>query len=172
MKHRVKTSRLLSLLWREEGTTAIEMAIVLPLVMTLIMGIIEFGIMFHLSSLMTYAGNEAARLGKTGDTYGYSNAECVANNNCREQLTLKTVHDRMKDWVHDDGSLVVTQKSFGSFADLGASGTSGAGSGGQIVVYTVTLNWKLLTPLVGQIIGGEDGTIPITTQVLVKNESF
>lgn len=174
MNSQQNRTKIIHALWREEGSTALEMAIVLPMVMTLIMGIIEFCILFHLSSLMTNAGNEAARMGKTGNDYGYSDPQCVASNNCREQLTLKTIRDRMQDWVHDENALTVTQKAFGSFADLrnGATGVSGAGSGGQIVLYTVTLNWKLLTPLVGQIIGNEGGAIPITTQVLVKNESF
>jgi Flp pilus assembly protein TadG len=49
-----------------EGAALIEFAMVVPVLVFLLMAIIEFGIIFHLMSLSTYAANEASRAGKTG----------------------------------------------------------------------------------------------------------
>ena len=57
-------------------------------------------------------------------------------------------------------------------------GSSGAGIGaaGNIVVYTVAYNWKILTPIIGQWLGKPDPSspgrymIPMSASIVVKNE--
>jgi Flp pilus assembly pilin Flp len=57
----------------------------------------------------------------------------------------------------------------------GASG-SGVGASGNIVVYTVNYNWKILTPIIGQWLGRPDPNnagkyiIPMSASIVVKNE--
>ncbi len=57
----------------------------------------------------------------------------------------------------------------------GASGT-GVGASGNIVVYTVNYNWKILTPIIGQWLGKPDPSspgrymIPMSSSIVVKNE--
>jgi Flp pilus assembly pilin Flp len=57
----------------------------------------------------------------------------------------------------------------------GASGT-GVGAAGNIVVYTVNYNWKILTPIIGQWLGRPDPNnagrymIPMAASIVVKNE--
>jgi Flp pilus assembly pilin Flp len=57
----------------------------------------------------------------------------------------------------------------------GASGT-GVGAAGNIVVYTVNYNWKILTPIIGQWLGKPDPSnpgrfmIPMSASIVVKNE--
>jgi Flp pilus assembly protein TadG len=59
-----------------------------------------------------------------------------------------------------------------------AAGASGAGVGaaGNIVVYTVNYNWKILTPIIGQFLGKPDPSspgrfqIPMSASIVVKNE--
>jgi Flp pilus assembly protein TadG len=58
------------------------------------------------------------------------------------------------------------------------AGSSGAGVGGagNIVVYTVNYNWKILTPIIGQWLGKPDPNnagryiIPMSASIVVKNE--
>jgi hypothetical protein len=51
-----------------------------------------------------------------------------------------------------------------------------AGAAGAIVVYTVTYNWRVITPLVGKYLGIPDPTrpgrymIPMAARMVVKNE--
>ena len=47
----------------QRGTAAIEFAIVLPLLMVFIFGIIEFGLVFYDKAMVTNASREAARAG-------------------------------------------------------------------------------------------------------------
>jgi Flp pilus assembly pilin Flp len=57
----------------------------------------------------------------------------------------------------------------------GSSGT-GVGASGNIVVYTVNYNWKILTPIIGQWLGKPDPgnagryIIPMSASIVVKNE--
>jgi len=57
----------------------------------------------------------------------------------------------------------------------GASG-AGVGAAGNIVVYTVNYNWKILTPIIGQWLGKPDPQnagrymIPMGASIVVKNE--
>jgi len=63
----------------------------------------------------------------------------------------------------------------GQWDPAGASGT-GIGAPGNIVVYTVNYNWKILTPIIGQWLGnpisGSPGRyqIPMSASIVVKNE--
>jgi Flp pilus assembly pilin Flp len=60
----------------------------------------------------------------------------------------------------------------GQWDGPGATG-SGAGAAGEIVVYTVKYDWKILTPFVGPLLGTlKNGkyVIPLTASVVVKNE--
>ena len=145
-----------------EGAAIIEFAMVVPVLIYLLMGIIEFGIIFHLMSLSTYASNEAARAGKTGSVYAAAS---------RDAMIKDKVESILSPWMKNTGELVLNTKSYGSFSDLNAGGVAGAGNSGEVVLYTITLNWPVLTPVLGSIIGN-DGVVPIITRVLVKNEEF
>jgi Flp pilus assembly protein TadG len=63
----------------------------------------------------------------------------------------------------------------GSRDGPGASG-AGVGAAGNIVVYTVNYNWKILTPIIGQFLGKPDPSspgrfqIPMSASIVVKNE--
>lgn len=63
----------------------------------------------------------------------------------------------------------------GSRDGAGAAG-SGVGAAGNIVVYTVNYNWKILTPIIGQWLGNPDPgnpgryLIPMAASIVVKNE--
>jgi Flp pilus assembly protein TadG len=56
----------------------------------------------------------------------------------------------------------------------GAAST-GVGASGNIVVYTVTYNWNILTPFMGPLLGKKDVNtgkyyIPMSSSIVVKNE--
>jgi hypothetical protein len=146
----------------KRGAALIEFAIVIPALLWLLLAIIEFGIIFHLMSLSTYAANEAARKGKTGFTYGTAD---------RGALIQETVRQQMDPWMGQSASLSISSQSFGTFNDVGVNGIPGQGGGGQLVLYTITFQWPVLTPVLGSVFG-KDGKIDIESRVLVKNEEF
>ena len=145
-----------------EGAALIEFAMVVPVLVFLLMAIIEFGIIFHLMSLSTYAANEASRAGKTGNNYGAVS---------RDMLIKGKVEKILAPWMKNGKELNLQTESYGNFADLGAAGVVGAGNSGEVVLYTITLNWPVLTPVLGAAFG-PGGSVPIITRVLVKNEQF
>ena len=53
---------------RQRGAAAVEFAVVLPLLVVLVFGMIEFGIMFYNKAVITNASREGARAGITGLT--------------------------------------------------------------------------------------------------------
>lgn len=70
------------------------------------------------------------------------------------------------------------------YSDMNCNGTrdgpgassAGVGAAGNIVVYTVNYNWKILTPIIGQFLGRPDPQspgrfqIPMSASIVVKNE--
>jgi Flp pilus assembly protein TadG len=50
----------------QHGAAALEFAIVLPILMVLVFGMIEFGVMFYDKAIITNASREGARAGTTG----------------------------------------------------------------------------------------------------------
>jgi Flp pilus assembly protein TadG len=60
--------------------------------------------------------------------------------------------------------------------DGAGAASSGVGASGNIVVYTVNYNWKILTPIIGQWLGKPDPSSPgrymisMSSSIVVKNE--
>jgi Flp pilus assembly protein TadG len=60
--------------------------------------------------------------------------------------------------------------------DTAGASSTGVGTSGNIVVYTVNYNWKILTPIIGQWLGKPDPgspgryMIPMSASIVVKNE--
>lgn len=148
------------------GIAAIEMALTFPIIVWLTLGILELGIIFHITSLANYAANEAARMGKTG--YAFYNVQPT-----REQQIYGVMQNTLGAWVFEKDSLTVDSQVYGSFtqARTGRGGKSGSvGNSCDIVIYTATLQWKLLTPFFATLLGKE--TLPISSRVLTKNEGY
>lgn len=147
----------------QEGAALIEFVFIIPILLWLIMGILEYGIIFHLRSLATHAGNEAARLGKTGYLYGSQGS--------REALIEDTVKQYLAPWMGETAPLQVKSEAYGTYGSIGMNGTRGAGGAEQVVLYQVTYYWEIVTPFLGTTMGA--GTqLPITARALIKNEDF
>jgi len=71
----------------ERGAELIEMALVLPLLMLVIMGIIDFGFLFREMSVVTNAAREGARAGVLPD---YS-ADANVSNRVQQYLTASGI---------------------------------------------------------------------------------
>lgn len=159
------SARLMRVVRDRRGAAAVEFAIVAPLFIWLLMAIIEFGIIVHISSLANYAANNAARMAKTGSLYGGTGT--------RQQIIENTVRNTLQNWVSNSSDLTVTPTSFGSFSDVGfTTGTAGLGSGGQVVLYSIVLRRHVLTPIFGDLISRGTGYVNIRSTVLTQNEAF
>jgi hypothetical protein len=74
-------------------------------------------------------------------------------------------NDANNDDIPQDGEWTDTNGN--GFCD----GCSGLGSGENVAIYTITYPWKIMTPLIGAIVG-ENGIISLTAYSVVKNEPY
>ena len=177
-------------LWRcVRGATAVEFAIVLPVLLLTTIGTIEIAIVLFIGSSMEAAVFEASRFGITGSEDGVSRG------------------DRVLDIVADStyGLLDMTKVKldtlvYSSFADVGQPepwtdqndngawdagepwsdvngnavwdadmGAAGLGGPNDIVVYRLSYDWGVVTPMMAEILGG---SVHHVSSVAVRNEPW
>ena len=147
------------------GTVALEFALLSPIFFLLLMGIVEISLMIGAQQLLESAAYNASRLAKTGYT---------ATGQTQSQTVSQIVTNELSSYgILIDPSLVtMTAANYSSFSSA-ASGGGAAGFGGeqQIVVYTITYPWKLLTPIMSSIIG-TGGIVSLTSTIVVRNEPY
>ena len=147
------------------GVTAVEMALIAPVFFTMLMGIVEMGLMFGAQQLLENATYNTSRLAKTG---------YVANGQTQSQ----TVNQILTTELQSYGSLIsmtnvtMTETDYNSFSSAAAGGgATGYGTQQQIVVYTVTYPWKLFTPMISALIG-TGGVVNLISTIVVRNEPY
>lgn len=180
-------------LWRaEQGATALEFALVSPVLFLLVMGTVETALIYTAQNLLESATFSASRLGKTGRV----------NNASTQQQTIRVELERVAGALLDPKRIQITSFSYKDFNEVGQPepfvdannnkkrdngenytdinnngqydedrGSTGYGKATEIVVYQVRYPWDLFTPLMAEFIG-EDGTITLTSRAVVKNEPY
>lgn len=175
---------------REDGTTAVEFAMLAMPLCYLLFGTIEFGIAMMYQSMLESATIDSSRLGRTG--YSGSNIS-------REQTLLNSIQSRLHNML-DMSQVKITSKAYtsydvigkpepwtdknkngvvdpGEYTDINGNGKydtdmGQAGYGGpkDVVVYTVTYPWPVMTPIVASFFTG--GVFQMTSVAVVKNEPY
>ncbi|WP_223592031.1 TadE/TadG family type IV pilus assembly protein [Neobacillus bataviensis] len=108
----------------EKGQSLVEFALILPILILLLLGIIDFARIFHVYLTMDHAGREAARAASIGKDD--SNIKSTAINNA---------------------------SSIGLTADKIVVTPTGTRSSGSNVTIKITYPVTFLTPMIGNIIG-------------------
>lgn len=171
---------IIALRKNEEGATIIEFAIVAPVLFLIVFGIIEFSIIMFVSSAVESATFIGSRFGITGNDYAEfagdfndDNNDGIADNASREAFIRAEVEQRTLGLLNP-AQLSVTAEPFASLSgvDNGAEPTSlNPGGGGSAVLYNVTYDWPILTPLASLAIG-KDGFYRISSSTVALNEGF
>ena len=189
----MRRSRTLRGLMRaEDGVTALEFAIVAPVLMMLVFSIIEFSLIMMVYNVMEGATATSSRTGKTGYTgTGLTRQQTILNAITTragslldpDKLTMTSKFYKQYDQINDpepfiDANGNSMRDSGESFTDINGNGiwdadmgSSGYGSAGDVVVYNVTYPWPISTPIISQFIGN-GGIFNITTHAVVKNEPY
>lgn len=175
------------------GATALEYAIVLPVLFFLMMGLVEYDIVMGGSAVLDGAVVYAARLGKTGYTNATSTGTCpspvvngVVTPQTQSDFINCVVADRVRGFL-DPSKLQIFAKDYGNFSsgDVPVSctntvstpqtvplcSTSDLGKSGEVVVYTVTYPWDIVTPFL-QAFLGTGGVVTLSSSTVVKNEPY
>jgi len=174
----------------QRGATIVEFAVIFPVFILAIFGIIETAIVLFVSSSIEAAVLEASRFGVTGGltpgvsreervldiveakTYGlvdmdqvdiqtlvYASFDDIGQPEPFEDENLNTVYDDPEPFTDVNGNGVWD-------ADMGAAGLGGPS---DVVVYRVSYDWGVMTPLIRDILGD---SVRHVSSVAVRNEPF
>jgi Flp pilus assembly protein TadG len=139
----------------ERGAAILEVALTLPLVLLVSVGIFEFGRAFQTWQILTNAAREGARVAMLpGDDDGMAEQRVRAYMEAGQLLDFDTV------------GVVVNP---GGTIDLGG-GTASA----SIVTVTYPFNFIVLNPIARLVVGGSElgaAPITITASAAMRNES-
>lgn len=185
-------SRVTCLLRDARGVTAIEFALVAPVLLLMLFAVIEFSLIMLTNNLMESATATSSRLGKTGFS---------ASGQTREETILQSIADRAGSFINTN-NLTITTRVYdqfdqigdaepwidnnanlmpdpGEFVDVNGNGIYdtdmarvGYGDAEDIVVYTITYPWPIQTPIMRELVGDTNGNFTITTSAVVKNEPY
>lgn len=151
----------------QEGATAIEFAIVLPLLLLLVFGITEFCILIYESSTLEGALNSASRLGRTG----YPDITDAGNpGGTRWNAVLSTMQTQTSGLLNPS-KIQLDATAYLNFSSVGQQGQGVAqslGGGNDVVVYTASYPYPPMFFL--QSFVGKSPMITVTD--IVKNEPF
>lgn len=191
------STRLKSVLARlardRDGAAILEFAVAFPVILTGLVGLMELMTILFVTALMEGGLREAARFGITGyQPAGISREERIVQLVNRAGIGLLevtaadvslTVYSSFEDigqpepftdnnpanGVYDPGEPYQDVNGNGQWdADMGVAGVGGPG---DVVLYTLTYDWPLLTPLLTPFIGN-GGKIPLEASLAVRNEPY
>ncbi|MCJ8521180.1 hypothetical protein ABID21_004299 [Pseudorhizobium tarimense] len=176
----------------EDGATAVEFAMVAPVLLFMTFAIVESGIAFAADIILKNATYDAARTGRTGFVSEDSTQDATVKQKILSQagmimdvdklvitsLSYKSFDDlkkpepfvdKNKNGLRDDGENYTDVNGNGKY-DLD-QGTTGYGGTAQVVLYTATYPWTFHTPILKEVIGN-NGTIALTATAVVQNEPY
>lgn len=153
-----------------KGAAAVELALIAPIFFMLIVGVVEMTMMMTAQQLMESAAYNTSRLAKTGYvTSGMTQMQTVSQVLNRQLESFGTFIDM--------SHVTMTAKAYSTFASIGSGqGSEGLGTAEQIVVYTINYPWKLVTPMLGSLIGSQDAygnwIVNLQSRIVVRNEPY
>jgi Flp pilus assembly protein TadG len=147
---------------QSRGQSLVEFALVLPLFLILIMGVVDAGRLVYMNSTLSNAAREGARTGSVeaswmtksgGACAGAAGQKCPANDAALLADITATANNMNAPFGNVAATYVRCTAAGSVPAAVGTNTTcSPNATGGQISVR-VTQTWSALTPLIGQIIG-------------------
>jgi Flp pilus assembly protein TadG len=185
----LKGPGILRRLWSaREGAGMIEFALAAPVLLMALAAVIELAMIVGVNALLTWGMHEASRLDFTsGANLAASHERRIAQRITESAFGIIDPGDvAITAEVYDDNgpvgalrALVETnvanrarasgEPSTGADANGRESmDPSGAAANGGVIVYTATLAWPLITPLLDRMIGA-DGKVLLLARMTVEN---
>lgn len=132
----------------DEGAELIEMAIVLPLLLFLIMGMVDFGFLFQRYVVLTNAAVEGARVASLP---GYSDTD---------------VTDRVRSYATNGGIVGAVNTTTAAVVLPGGAG----GWPGSEVTVTSVYTFQYIGPIAALFSNQSGGTVTITSRATMRNQ--
>ena len=174
------------------GGAAVDFALVAPVFVLLIAGVLEFGVLMLGETLLQSAVTDASRFGLTGRTLaGQTREEVIADIVTEHGFGLidaerlefdtlvypsfdsvgqpETFTDQNGNGAWDAGEPYADINGNGQWdADMGAAGLGGPE---DVVLYRVRYEWEMMTPLFRALFP-PSGTVPMEASLAIRNEPF
>jgi Flp pilus assembly protein TadG len=164
-------SRLRTFVRNNRGVAALEFAIVAPVVLLLLGGVIENGIILFTQSLLDNAARDAGRLIQTGQVQQGGGVSAFTTQLCNDVSGMIPCGS-LQYYVQSGGTFsslnVTVTNSGGTMAN---SGSFDAGNPGDDVAVQVAYNRPYLIPLVGKYMAVNGSTLLVST-VIFQNEPY
>ncbi|MEZ5690381.1 MAG: TadE/TadG family type IV pilus assembly protein [Rickettsiales bacterium] len=171
------------------GTTAVEFALIAPVFLLMLTGLVEFSLVMFVSSVMEGATAAGSRYGKTGYTIeGITRQQQIVNTVALrttglldpENITVNTTVypsfesisqeepyiDSNHNGVYNVGETYTDVNGNGQWD---SAGVEGLGNANDVVVYTVSYPWTITTPIINSFF---DNPLIISSRTVVKNEPY
>lgn len=154
-----------------KGVAVVELAFIAPIYFLLILGIMEFGLLFWADLTMQYAVREGARYAITGQ----KNLDPEPSNPQRYRAIIYKMQDSsMGIWERVNPTIAVSLNG-GSFTTYGNAASYNAGmfgSPGDIVTLRLDCTWPLTTTLIGGFFSNSNGERGFSVGATMRNEAF
>ena len=146
----------------QKGTTALEFALVLPVFLTLVLGVVDFGMYFFVQHTVQYATREGARFALVGKSIGELD---------RESSIVEIIKDNASLAVDPNGLSISIFPLTDSYGDPDNSqDMQDAGNPGAIMRVRTKYTHDFLTPVIGAFFS--NGNIVVQAEATYKNEHF
>lgn len=164
-----------------QGSALIEFALIGPIFLWLLIGIIEFGLMYFAGVLIESGTRSISRFAITGEqTDGKTREQAIrelfAKNTFGfiDMSKVKIVTTPLSSFT---GTTLSEPGDENNFVDLNCNGIwdaqrDDAGQDSEVVAYTVSYRWDFITPLLGKILGKKDYHINLESKTVVQNEPY
>lgn len=153
--------------------TSIEFSMLLMPYILIALGIIELSLMFTTASLVEGATGSAARMIRTGQLQqGGGDPETEFR---QELCNFATVLVECGDMIVEVRTLNsyndYTDATFDGNGDMVSSGFDAGGSNDRVLVR-VAYRYSMMTPLVGNLLNGPDGSTLFVSTVVLQTEPY
>jgi len=150
----------------KRGTAAAEFAMVLPLFVMLILGIVDFGFYFFIQHTLQFATREGTRLALTGQQLTDGKGSFLS----REASIVNTIKGYASVAVEPDKLNINIFQVGSDYSDpTDWNKQVNAGSPGAYMRVRTTYTYEFLTPVIGVFFGGN---ILVQAESTYRNELF
>ncbi|MRW94617.1 pilus assembly protein [Duganella sp. FT80W] len=149
---------------RQRGSAVVEMAIIAPIAFLLLIGVIEYSLIFYTTLAMQYAVREGARYAITGRT----DMDPATSNQQRYLAVIQQIKTYSMG-MYDSVTPVISVNGT-TYASSSAYSATMFGSAGDIVVIRLDCTWKLATPIIAAFF--PNGQYKFTVAATMMNEAF
>ncbi|MCW8915936.1 MAG: pilus assembly protein [Magnetovibrio sp.] len=170
-----------------QGVVALEFALIAPVFLYLLMGILEVSILLFVNSVVDGAAQSAARKIRTGEAQQSGDTETAFRTElCASITSIYDCNDIELDVsthstfssvsipdvkVNGNGDLVYVDGDSDDSNDVLYVASVTAGGASEISVVHVIYSWDFATPMIGELVG-DGSSISLFTTVVFRNEPY